>query len=572
VKGIASGTCTIAGDQAGNANYSAAAQVQQQIGVGPATQTITFGPAPTIVAGSSGTITATGGASSYPVTFSSLTGSVCSVSGNIVTGLSGGTCTIAANQQGDANYYAAPQVQLTFTVSAASQTITFGAVPTVVVGGTGTVSATASSSLAVTFSSLTPGICTVNANTVKGIAGGTCTIAANQVGNAAFSAATQVTQSLAVGPGSQTITFGTAPVIAVGGTGTLSATGGASGYPVTFSSLTASICSVTLTGGTITGLAAGTCTIAANQQGNANYYAPPQTTLSFPITQGTQTITFGTAPAVVVGGTGPLSATSSAGLLVSFTSTTPATCTVSGSTVTGLAVGYCVVAANQAGNVNFTAATQVTLTINIGANVAAPSAPTDIAVQLITAQPQAVVSWTDTSSNEASWLVQRSVNGGGTWTTIQTLTRSTGAATGGTVSSSPITVNWGPKYLFRVVARNAAGQGISATATLNMASPPAAPTAVTAIAVPGSTTDTVSVSWTSQSNNELDFAVQRCRVTRTNPCTGNTGWSNVGTTAINATSLSQTGVSQRTTYAYRVQASNPNGNSAWVRSPNLVTP
>jgi alpha-tubulin suppressor-like RCC1 family protein len=572
VKGIAAGTCTIAADQGGNANYSAAAQVQQQIAVSPATQTITFGPAPTILAGSSGTITATGGASGYPITFSSLTGSVCSVSGNIVTGLTGGTCSIAANQQGDANYYAATQVQLTFTVNAANQTIAFGAVPTVVVGSTGTVSATASSGLAVTFSSLTPGVCTVNGNAVKGIAGGTCTIAANQSGNATYSAATQVTQSLAVGPASQAITFGNAPVIAVGGTGTLSATGGASGYPVTFNSLTGSICSVTLTAGSVTGLAAGTCTIAANQQGNANYYAPPQTTLSFPITQGTQTVTFGTAPTVVVGGTGPLSVTSSAVLPVSFTSTTPATCAVSGSTVTGLAVGSCVVAANQAGNVNYTAATQVTQTINIGASVAAPSAPTNIAVQLTTAQPQAVVSWTDTSSNEASWLVQRSVNGGSTWTTVQTLTRSTGAASGETVSSSPITVNWGAKYLFRVVARNAAGQGISATATLDMTASPAAPTLVLATAALGGTTDAVTVSWTSQSNNEVDFAIQRCRLTTTNPCTGNTGWNSVGTTAINVTSWSQTGVLRKSTYAYRVQASNPNGNSAWVRSPNLVTP
>jgi hypothetical protein len=279
----------------------------------------------------------------------------------------------------------------------------------------------------------------------------------------------------------------------VGGTGTLSATGGASGYPVTFSSLTGSICSITLTGGSVAGLAAGTCTIAANQQGDANYYAPPQTTLSFTITQGTQTITLGTAPTVVVSGTGSLSATSSAGLPVSFTSTTPATCTVSGSTVAGLAVGSCVIAGNQAGNINYTAAAQVTQTINIGASVAAPSAPTNVAVQLTTTRPQAVVSWTDTSSNETSWLVQRSVKGGSTWITVQTLTRSTGAATGETVSSSPNSVNWGTKYLFRVVARNAAGQGISATASLDMASPPDAPTAVAATATPGSTTDTVTV-------------------------------------------------------------------------------
>jgi alpha-tubulin suppressor-like RCC1 family protein len=569
--GAGAGACSIIANQAGNANYSPATQATQTFTIARGNQTITFGTAPTVIVGGTGTLSATA-SSGLPVAFGSTTPTNCTVSGRTVTGVTAGTCSIEASQAGNPNYNAATKATQIFSVGQASQSIAFSAAPTLVVGGTGTLSATASSGLAVTFSSLTPAICAVSGNTVKGIAAGSCMIAANQSGNATFSAATQVTQSLAVGPASQTIAFGTPPAIAVGGTGTLIATGGASGYLVTFSSLTGSICSITLTGGSVTGLAVGTCTIAANQQGDANYYAPPQTTLSFTITQGTQTITLGTAPTVVVGGTGTLSATSSVGLPVSFTSTTPATCAVSGSAITGVAVGSCVIAGNQAGNINYTAATQVTQTIIIGASVAAPSAPTNVAVQLTTTQPQAVVSWTDTSRNETSWLVQRSASGSSTWTTVQTFSRSTGATSGETVSSSPISVNWGTQYLFRVVARNAAGQGISATASLDMASPPAAPTAVAATATPRSTTDTVTVIWTSQSNNEIDFAVQRCRVTPTNPCTGNTGWNNVGTTAINATSWRQTGVWQKTTYAYRIQASNPNGNSAWVRSSNLVTP
>ncbi|CAK0769840.1 hypothetical protein CCP3SC15_30058 [Gammaproteobacteria bacterium] len=52
------------------------------------------------------------------------------------------------------------------------------------------------------------------------------------------------------------ITFGTAPTVAVGGSGTLSATGSLSGSPVTFSATTPSVC--TVSGSTVTGVTAST--------------------------------------------------------------------------------------------------------------------------------------------------------------------------------------------------------------------------------------------------------------------------------------------------------------------------
>ncbi len=83
-----------------------------------------------------------------------------------------------------------------------SQSISFGAGPSgIAVGGTGTVSATATSGLPVTFTSSTIPVCTVSGSTVTGVSQGTCTIAANQAGNAAYSAAPQVTQSFTVSGG-----------------------------------------------------------------------------------------------------------------------------------------------------------------------------------------------------------------------------------------------------------------------------------------------------------------------------------------------------------------------------------
>ena len=79
-----------------------------------------------------------------------------------------------------------------------------------------------------------------------------------------------------------------------------------------------------------------------------------------------QSITFGSAPTVVVFGNGQLSAVASSGLVpVIFSSTTPVICSVNGSTVTDLAVGSCIVAANQAGNAIYSPAPQVTQTIPI---------------------------------------------------------------------------------------------------------------------------------------------------------------------------------------------------------------
>ena len=83
-----------------------------------------------------------------------------------------------------------------------AQTISFSTTPILVVGGTSSLSATASSGLPVTFSSLTVSICTVAGNTVTGIATGTCTVAANQTGDNTFSPAPQATQSF-----SSTISF-----------------------------------------------------------------------------------------------------------------------------------------------------------------------------------------------------------------------------------------------------------------------------------------------------------------------------------------------------------------------------
>ena len=85
--------------------------------VAKANQTITFGAAPVIVKRGVGTVTATGGGSASAVTFTSQTTGICTNNGSTVTGGDVGTCTIAANQLGDANYNAASQATSSFAIA-----------------------------------------------------------------------------------------------------------------------------------------------------------------------------------------------------------------------------------------------------------------------------------------------------------------------------------------------------------------------------------------------------------------------------------------------------------------------
>ncbi|MGA2736652.1 MAG: SBBP repeat-containing protein [Bryobacteraceae bacterium] len=240
-----------------------------------------------------------------------------------------------------------------------AQTITFGPLSNQPYGAAPfTVSATASSGLAVSFASTTPGVCSVSVATVTVAALGTCTIQATQAGNTTYAPATPVSQSFQVTQASQTITFGALSNEAYGAPPFTVAATANSGLTVRFNSQTPHLCSVS--GATVTLLAVGTCTIQANQPGNADYAAAPVVDQSFQVSQGSQTITFG-ALSNQAYGTPPFTvgATASSGLAVRFNSQTPHYCSVSGTSVTLLALGTCTIQATQPGNADYAAAPAV---------------------------------------------------------------------------------------------------------------------------------------------------------------------------------------------------------------------
>jgi hypothetical protein len=172
-----------------------------------------------------------------------------------------------------------------------AQTISFTSAAPVkpAIGGKYTAVATASSGLPVSFSidgSSTAGACSVSVGTVSFTAVGICIIDASQAGSETYLPASQQQQTVEVVKASQTITFTSAPPSPAlfGGTYTPSATGGASGNPVTFSidsSSTAGACWILK--GKISFIGSGSCVVDANQAGNANYNAAPKKQQSFSI-------------------------------------------------------------------------------------------------------------------------------------------------------------------------------------------------------------------------------------------------------------------------------------------------
>jgi len=226
---LAVGTCVVDANQPGDATYAAAPQVQQSFAVGKASQAVSFGstaPANAVYGGSSYTVSATATSGlAVALTIDASAASICqldgSTSGSHVSFIGVGTCTIDANQSGNANYTAASPAQQSFAVGQASQTIAFdsSAPANASVGGAtyqALASATSGLAVALSIDAATTSICQLDGSTsgshVSFLHAGTCKIDADQAGDANHSAASQVQQSFSVLPGpASTLVFTTPP-------------------------------------------------------------------------------------------------------------------------------------------------------------------------------------------------------------------------------------------------------------------------------------------------------------------------------------------------------------------------
>jgi predicted outer membrane repeat protein len=370
------GTCSLTAHVAAGNDYGAADGSAQTFTVGQATPTtVAIGNLPTggTYGGGFTATVSTDGDGATSVTSNST--SICTAGGLTVNYVGVGTCSLTAHAAVGTDYGAADGSAQTFTVAKSLQTIIFASAPpsdATVGGPTYTVTATGGASdNAVTFTSKTSTVCTVTLGVASFINPGTCTIYANQAGNADYSAAPRLGQTFVVGKGSQTIIFTSTPPsdATVGGpTYTVTATGGASGNAVTFTSKASTVCTVSL--GVVSFIKPGTCTIYANQAGNADYSVAPRLGQTFVVGKGSQTIIFTSTPpsnATLGGPTYTVTATGGAsGNAVTFTSATPRVCTISHGVVTFVRAGLCSINARQDGNADYTAAAPAIQSFTVG--------------------------------------------------------------------------------------------------------------------------------------------------------------------------------------------------------------
>ncbi|NDI85202.1 fibronectin type III domain-containing protein [Undibacterium crateris] len=521
-------------------------------------QTITFNNPGTQNFGTTPTLSASA-SSFYPVTFTSATTGVCTVSGSTLTFVTAGTCTINANQAGNSVFAAATQVQQSFTVNAVVPGAP--AAPTATAGSTtASVSFSAPASnggAAITGYTVTvveTGATFVGASSpisVTGLTNGTAYTFTVKATNSAGTG-TASTASTAVTPkAAQTITFNNPGSQNFGTTPTLSASA-SSTLPVTFTSATTGVC--TVSGTTLTLVTAGTCTINANQAGDAAFGAATQVQQTFAIAAvvpGVPTAASATAGNTSATVTFTAPAFTGGAAITGYTVTvSPGGATFSGATspinVTGLINGttytFTVKATNSAGNGTASTAT------NAVTPLALPGAPTGVSATA--GDTTASVSFSAPASN------------GGAAITGYTVTASPGGATA-TGTSSPISVTGltnGTAYTFTVTATNTAGTGTASTASTAVTpkTVPGAPSGVSATA--GDTT--ASVSFTAPASNG-GATITGYTVTV----------SPGGATFSGAASpINVSGLTNGSAYTFTVTATNSSGTSLTSGASAAVTP
>ncbi|RED98372.1 carbohydrate-binding protein [Marinoscillum furvescens] len=193
------GTTAITASQEGNENYTSA-KASQNLTVSKADQTITFGPIPEKGVGDEDFWPGAVASSGLPVAYSSSDETVATIVEGNVRIQGKGSAQITAIQAGN-EYYNSAEASQTLVVGAATQEITFDALPILAVGDADfSPQATATSGLEVLFKSSDETVAQIVANKIRAVGVGICSITAYQPGDASYAAAAEVSQNLAVIP------------------------------------------------------------------------------------------------------------------------------------------------------------------------------------------------------------------------------------------------------------------------------------------------------------------------------------------------------------------------------------
>ncbi|MGP9799654.1 Ig-like domain-containing protein [Rheinheimera sp. NSM] len=486
VNGLDNGTSYSFTVTATNIKGNSVASAASNAVIPKANQTITFNNPGAQNFGTTPTLTATSSAGvGYAVSFSSATTGVCTITtGGSLTFISAGSCTIDADQPGDAAINAATTVSRTFTVNAVAP------------GAPGSPAATAGDTQAsVAFvaplnnggSAITSYTVTTNPADVAPVNGAASPVVITGLTNGqAYTFTVTANNAAGTGPASaasnsitpaaiQTITFANPGAQNFGTTPTLTATTDSGLTPV-FTSSTPTVCTITAAGA-LTFVTAGTCTINADQAGNGSYLPAPQVSRTFtvnPVVPGTPTAVVATAAdtAASIAFTAPAS---NGGVNI-----TGYTVTSNPGGLTGVGAGSPVVVNGLTNGTPYTFTVAATNSAGTGAASAASNAvtpnPANSAPQ-ISGSPATSVEqgeaylFTPTANDiDAGTTLQFSIVNKPTWATFDTAT--------GTLSGTPAREHVGTSSNIVISVSDGSLSGSLAAFSIEVISVNAAPVAV----------------------------------------------------------------------------------------------
>lgn len=250
---------------------SAAGNPANTATIGKLAQTITFGTIPVKVYGDADFAPGATVNSGLNITYTSSNPAVATIVNGKIHIAGVGSSIITATQNGNSNYNAATSTDQALLVNKANQAITFPDLPVKVSGDADfSPGATASSGLAVAYSSSNTAVATIVGDKIHIAGPGTCEITASQIGSSNFNAAINVVKTFTV-KSTQTITFPAIPVKKTGNADFNPGATASSGLPITYTSSNTSV--ATIVGGLIHLVGTGTSNITASQPGNTSFTA-----------------------------------------------------------------------------------------------------------------------------------------------------------------------------------------------------------------------------------------------------------------------------------------------------------
>lgn len=195
-----------------------------------------------------------------------------------------------------------------------------------------------------------------------------------------------------------------------------------------------------------------------------------------------------------------------------------------------------------------------------------PAAPSNLTATAVSSS-QINLAWQDNSSNEDGFKIER-CTGTAVFCTANPGNFAQITQVGANVTTySDMGLAANTTYSYRVRAFNGDGNsGYSNIAdATTLQAPPAAPSNLTATPNKQGGTVWVDLAWTDNSNNEDSFDIERCTGA------GCTSFAPLASVGANTTTYRDNTVARRTTYRYRVKASNAIGSSAYSNIATATT-